>query len=139
MSLNLSYECLTSFEVKQTLRDLHTTNGSLYQEFAALRIPNICITEENGELHEEDGQDNEDTFDDASDLDITALIGKMANTSCPNIIQDEDGDYISSYANDEVSLELPTTENDDGIEELGRGKRNKKLNQRFDKRFWMMH
>jgi hypothetical protein len=40
---------------------------------------------------------------------------------------------------DEVSLELPAIENDDAVEESGRGKWVKKLNQRFHKRFWMMH
>jgi hypothetical protein len=39
---------------------------------------------------------------------------------------------------DEASLELPATENDDTVKELGRGKWNK-LNQRFDKHFWIMH
>jgi hypothetical protein len=40
---------------------------------------------------------------------------------------------------DEVSLELPAMENDDTAEEFGRGKWNKKLNQRLDKGCWMMY
>jgi hypothetical protein len=47
--------------------------------------------------------------------------------------------FIDILKKDEVSLELPATENDDAVEESGRGKQNMKLNQRYNKCFWMMH
>jgi hypothetical protein len=47
--------------------------------------------------------------------------------------------FIDILKKDKVLLELPATENDDAIEELGRGKGNTKLNQRFNKCFWTMH
>jgi hypothetical protein len=91
------------------------------------------ITEE---IFEVDDQCIEDTFDDASDLDLTSLIRKLANTESCNVTQDENGNYISSHAQEEVLLEL---EDDEAVVELGRGRRKKQPNQRFNARFWMMH
>jgi len=56
-----------------------------------------------------------------------------------DVIADNDGNFRSTFTAEEMSLEIPVTEElvDD---ELGRGKRQKKVNTRFvDIQSWLSH
>jgi len=102
--MNLSYECLTSAEVKQAILGLRLTNPALYEEITAppVSIPLVPPPDSDGaytEDREDADQDNDELFIDSS-LSVDEAISQILdqpNTRVPIDIYGSDDEGIDGY------------------------------------------
>jgi hypothetical protein len=148
---NLSYKSLTSFALRQALRDLPKMDPAFHLELLSVKSGSELVenfVEE--EVILEDNEDPPDIFDDESALPLDAVLAKIIRSTDgateslnldETVIEDADGNFISQFGEAESLVEQPSLElQDDEKAELGRGKRLRKPSGRFaDRRFWEEH
>ena len=103
-SMNLSYKCLTSAEVKQAILGLRLTNPMLYEEITAppastLPVPPPGSDGTYTEDKEDVGQDNDEQFIDSS-LSVDEAISQildLPNTQVPIDVYGSDDEGVDGY------------------------------------------
>jgi hypothetical protein len=147
---NLSYTCLTSFEARDRLRDMRTTDPEFWKELT--QNPSHSDAQELPGLNEQLAEDIEPESDksnttledddaDDSDLPISTLINLMieGDTNLPATVGTRRDGTLTSLADAEnVDLEGDRVEEGSGDSESaleGKGKRKRRANQLYAS-FW---
>jgi hypothetical protein len=132
---NLSYECLTSYNAREKLRDIATNNQELYCKIIGdkMNIPDEHIA------LPEDNLDNEVEYED----DVEVPIKKAVRAFTTGTLS-EDDNVTFDGGNLQIVTEAETTMEVDGVgmvnvEQEGRGKRLKKRNKLYDVQQFCRH
>src|ERR1700722_10535225 len=93
--LNLSYDCLTGYAVRDRLRNLKKTDPEFWKELTSASVPEATNMDQ---TFEEDNVDGPDTFfDDDSDLSCNTIIGCVTGSVIrENVSTTADGDLVSA-------------------------------------------
>ena len=137
--LNLSYESLTSFSARETLRQLKNTDPSFWKELNEGRQRAVTDSEA-GALEDELTRIREEVaVDDDSAVPICqvssemVLDNKAAGIGSQNggIVPWGEAESLDFSGGDEVARRVE--------DELGRGKRKRKANTLYSHSFWLSH
>ena len=141
-SFNLSYESLTSYEARQKLRDLKSSDPEFWAELARKTTPdhNTEITaaaDDDNEDFVEDDENIDPLFEDDSDLPCNVVIASVLGQQPRHVTATANGDLVSTRVaeyidNEELSVVKQKHETD-----LGHSKRKKITNKLYSsKSFW---
>jgi len=103
---NLSYASLTSFDARETLRNMKTTDPKFWEDLTKAQRQNLPDTAET--LPEDDAPDTnlEDEVGDDSELPMPLLISAMTSGNLPEgVAIDEDGGLVSVAEAESVDIE----------------------------------
>ena len=144
---NLSYDCLTSYAVRDKLRNLKKTDPEFWKELTAASVPDPTNEDQTFEEDIIDGHDM--SFDDDSDLPCDTIIGCTTSSGIPeNVSATADGNLVSvaeAESIDEVGesstpSQVPDSEVPLAEEALGPGKRKRRANTLYKaSTFWRHH
>jgi hypothetical protein len=145
---NMSYDSLTSYDARQKLRDLKTTDSEFWDELTRKSAAGLIIADEDNVAEDEENTDP--FFEDDSDLPCDAIISTVLGTHPVGVTLNATGDVVSAAAaesldNDKIDELLPNevTENNDKAgetAEMGRGKRKRTSNKLYSTNaFWRHH
>lgn len=144
---NLSYDSLTSYEARQKLRNLKTTDSEFWDELTRKSAAGLIIADEDNVAEDEENTDP--FFEDDSDLPCDAIISTVLGTNPVGVTLNATGDVVSAAAaesldNDKIDEMLPNevAENNKAGEtaEMGRGKRKRTSNKLYSTNaFWQHH
>jgi hypothetical protein len=137
--LNLSYQCLTSFEAREKLRNLKTTDPEFHSELVKGKAKAGVAEDEKAPEDEEEDVENEDD----SGLPCEVVIRQTLNKKLPSkVVHGADGQLMSSA----VAESLDAADEDDSRtralaqaneeEDLGVGKRKRRPNKLYYTNFW---
>ena len=133
----LSYNCLTGFEARQTLRDLKTTDPDFWNELT--QKTTVELTDIANEDMPEDEDDIEPLFEDDSDLPCETIVARVIGSkSRASVVATPDGSLVSTGAAeplDKDEIEVDTEEIPTGNNDLGRGKSKITKNNHYAS-FW---
>jgi hypothetical protein len=133
----LSYDSLISYEARQKLCNLKTTDPEFWAELTQRTGP---VLEVPGETVVEDDDMTEPLFEDDSDLPCEMIVASVLGSGPAGVVSTSNGDMVSTAAAksiDNTEMEMPNhdCDVDVGVGDLGRGKRKRTNNKLYDS-FW---
>lgn len=142
MELNLSYDCLTGYAVRDRLCNLKKTDPEFWKELTSASVPESTNTDQ---TFKEDNVDGPDMFfNDDSDLPCNTIIGCVTGSVIPeNVSSTADGDFVlaaqaelmDSDDDSETGNAVPVVE-----EDFGPRKRKRQANTLYTiDTFWCHH
>jgi hypothetical protein len=140
---NLSYECLTSYEAREALRKMKTTDPEFWKE---LTMDALGGTDKDDMGAEEDHEIGFELFDDDSDLPGEAIIAHVLEKGSPiGVTSNMQGDLMSAAQAESLEDDIVEPSNSEPMvvdepEVLGVGKRKRKANTLYNSsQFWRHH
>jgi hypothetical protein len=125
---NLSYTCLTSFNMRQALRNMNDTNPEFWNELTKRKPEELPLPEETKIMPEDTTAELENEDLDDSEVPIKAVVASLDKNKLPKGIAPREGGLLMSVHAAE-SLDLPQHIGDTTMpEKSGPGKRRHKLN-----------
>ena len=101
--INLSYECLTSYEVRQAIIGLRSTDVMLYEKLStpssSAPIPPPS-PQHDGSYPEDQERDDDDTFVDSS-LSIDEMIAWISSEAPGGVVDSSDDEEIDGFGHDD--------------------------------------
>jgi hypothetical protein len=132
---NLSYESLTSYEARQKLRDVKSSDPEQWAQLTQTAASESDATAEESQFKAEDDENIAPFFEDDSDLACNKVISSVLE-ACPEGVgmSAANGDFVSTRAAESIDNDEVTNRQQQETE-LGRGKRKKQSNKLYSS-FW---
>jgi hypothetical protein len=140
-NFNLSYQSLTSYEAREILRNLKTTDLVMWDELTKKSLVHSELSE-SVDTELEHKEFTETMFGDDSDLPCDAIMANFLRSELDGVKANDDGDLSSATMaqlinNDKLELANANTFGTNSELELGCGKRKRTANKLYNtKSFW---
>ncbi len=132
--MNLSYESLTSFATREELRQLRETDPAFWEELT--RYDSVAeLPEEDIEVAEDIEEEDEEGDD--SDVPVWAVVDHVLRGKAPTGTRMMPAGILAASGEAESPDEVEEQEQEEQPEDMGRGKRRKVENKRYNgDEFW---
>ena len=137
---NLSYECLTSFEAREALREMKEKDPAFWNKLTTNKVQDLPAEKVSGLAEDQIvTTEEEDEDEDDSDVPIQTLIAMVVGDEMPDgVAARSSSSLMSIRAAESMSgypVEEASGETDTVPEEKGRGKHKKMANRNYGD-FW---
>jgi hypothetical protein len=133
-NFNLSYDSLTSYEARQKLHDLETSDPEFWAQLTQKAETELTLPVD--EVLAEDEENADPVFDDDSDLPCEAIINGVLGSSTRGVTSTATGNMVSTAAAESMNDGATGTSLDEeeggNVAGLGRGKRKRTENRLYN-------
>ena len=141
---NLSYECLTSYDACEALRNMKTTDPAFWKELTMDEALD-STDQDDMDIEEADEMEFELFHDDSNLLSEVVVAHVLENESLMDITANTDGHLMSAAQAESLEDDIepfdgePAHEADRELQELGVGKRKHRENMLYSSSFFWHH
>lgn len=137
---NLSYESLTSYAIRDRLRNLKKTDPDFWKELITGSTPVANNAEQTFDEDNIDESNTASSFDDDSDVICNVIIAQVGKAKLPDgIVATPDGNLARTAEAESMEVDSEALEALE-TEELGPGKRKRRPNTLYkSSMFWRHH